>query len=154
MTVAMNLVILKIRDVIRNLFLNKKQITEKSSRLISHLSIVSHDPDIQKVSELSGGNQQKVIFGRLLGSQPRILLLDEPTRGVDIANKTEIHKITGQFVKDGGAVIMVSSELDELIGVSDRILVLHEGDHVGTFDRQDFNKEKILLCMMDVKKAM
>jgi ABC-type sugar transport system ATPase subunit len=154
MTVALNLVILKIRDVIKRIFLNKKRIKDKSSLLISHLNIVSHDPDLQKVSELSGGNQQKVLFGRLLGSQPKILLLDEPTRGVDIANKTEIHKIMGQFVKDGGAIIMVSSELDELIGVSDRILVLHEGDHVGTFDRTDFNKEKILLCMMDVKKAM
>ena len=72
---------------------------------------------------------------------------------MDIANKTEIHKIMGQFVKNGGAIIMVSSELDELIGVCDRMMVLHEGDHVGTFERGNFNKEKILLCMMDAKTA-
>ena len=153
MTVAMNLVILKIRDVINRIFLNKNRIREKSSGLVSDLNIVCHDPENQKISELSGGNQQKVLLGRLLGSKPKILLLDEPTRGVDIANKTEIHKVMGKFIKDGGAIIMVSSELDELIGVSDRILVLHEGEHVGTFTRDELNKENILLCMMDVKKS-
>jgi len=152
MTVAMNLVILKIGDVIRKVFLDKSRIRDKYSRLVADLNIVCRDPEHQKISELSGGNQQKVLFGRLLGSQPRILLLDEPTRGVDIANKTEIHKVMGNFIKDGGAIIMVSSELDELIGVSDRVLVLHEGRHVGCFVRGEFNKEDILLCMMDVKK--
>ncbi len=152
MTVALNLVILKIRDVIKRIFLDKKRIREKHSRLVSDLNIVCRDPEHQKISELSGGNQQKTLFGRLLGSQPKILLLDEPTRGVDIANKTEIHKVMGKFVKAGGAIIMVSSELDELIGVSDRILVLHEGRHVGSFSRGGLNKEAILLCMMDVKK--
>ena len=152
MTVAMNLVILKIRDVIKKVFLNKNRIREKYSRLVSELNIVCRDPENQKISELSGGNQQKVLFGRLFGSKPRILLLDEPTRGVDISNKTEIHKVMGKFIKDGGAIIMVSSELDELIGVSDRILVLHEGRHVGSFSRGELNKENILLCMMDVKK--
>jgi ABC-type sugar transport system ATPase subunit len=151
MSVAMNLVILKIADVIRKVFLNKSRIREKYTRLVSDLKIVCHDPERQKISELSGGNQQKALFGRLLGSRPRILILDEPTRGVDIANKTEIHKVMGKFVKDGGAIVMVSSELDELIGVSDRILVLHEGRHVGSFARGELNKEKILLCMMDVK---
>ena len=153
MTVVLNLVILKIQDVIDRIFLSKGRIREKCSGLVADLNIVCHDPERQKISELSGGNQQKVLLGRLLGSKPKILLLDEPTRGVDIANKTEIHKVMGKFIKDGGAIVMVSSELDELIGVCDRILVLHEGEHVGAFARGEFKKENILLCMMDVKKS-
>jgi len=119
---------------------------------VKSLNIVSADPVVQKISELSGGNQQKVVLGRLMGSTPRILILDEPTRGVDVGNKCEIHSIIGNFVKAGGAVIMVSSEIDEVIGVSDRIMVLCEGEHVSTFDRADFDKEELLLCMMNLNQ--
>lgn len=153
LTVALNLIILKTKTIVKNLFLNKNLIKEKSNRLVNDLTIVTHDAIIQKLSELSGGNQQKVVFGRLLGSEPKILLLDEPTRGVDVGNKTEIHKIIGQFVKNGGCVIMVSSESDELIGVSDRVMVLHEGKQVGLFNRNEFNKEELLRCMMQVQKT-
>jgi ABC-type sugar transport system ATPase subunit len=153
MSVVLNLLILRIREVITRLFLNKRRMKEKSEKLIADFKIISHRPAVQKISALSGGNQQKVLFGRLLNSQPRLLLLDEPTRGVDIVNKTEIHKLIGRFVEKGGAVIMVSSECDELLGVCDRILVLHEGRHVGTFERKNFNKENVLLCMMDTKTA-
>jgi ABC-type sugar transport system ATPase subunit len=115
---------------------------------IKKLNIVSVKPQKQRVSELSGGNQQKVVLGRLLGAGPKILLLDEPTRGIDIANKIEIHKIMGQMVGNGGAIIMVSSELEELIGICDRILILHEGNMRGLFRREQFDREAILKCMM------
>jgi ABC-type sugar transport system ATPase subunit len=153
MSVVLNLLILKIQEVITHVFLNKRRVKEKSEKLIADFKIVSYRPAVQKISALSGGNQQKVLFGRLLNSEPKLLLLDEPTRGVDIVNKTEIHKLIGRFVEKGGAVIMVSSECDELLGVCDRILVLHEGRHAGTFERRNFNKENILLCMMDTKAA-
>ena len=153
MSVVMNLLIQKVKDIITNFFLNKKNIKTISRKLIADLKIVTNKPDVQKISELSGGNQQKVIFGRLFNLNPRILLLDEPTRGVDIANKNEIHRLIGGFVKGGGAVIMVSSESDELLGVCDRIIVLHEGMHVGTFERNSFNREELLLCMMNTKAS-
>lgn len=153
LSVAVNLVLLKVKSVLRRMFLSKRKIKSKSESLVDSLNIVTHNPHVQLISELSGGNQQKVVVGRLLGCKPRILLLDEPTRGVDVGNKTEIHKIIGRFVKEGGAVVMVSSELDELIGVSDRILVLHEGDAVGWFDRNEFDKEELLLCMMQVQQS-
>ena len=108
---------------------------------MTKLNIVSRKPQTQRVSELSGGNQQKVVLGRLLGASPKILLLDEPTRGIDIANKIEIHKIMGQMVSDGGAIIMVSSELEELIGICDKVIVLHEGNFNGMFQRKEFDRE-------------
>jgi ABC-type sugar transport system ATPase subunit len=150
LSVAKNLIVLKMEEVIKGLFLNDREITEKADSLVKKLGIVTYDPYVQVVSELSGGNQQKTVLGRLIGSRPRILLLDEPTRGVDVASKTEIHRFMGQFVREGGAVVMVSSELDELIGVCDRILVLHEGNFGGLFERKTFEKESILRCMMNV----
>ena len=122
LSVANNLIILKLNAFVKGLFLDIKRINEKVNALVKSLNIISYKPQTQTISQLSGGNQQKVVMGRLLGSNPDILILDEPTRGVDVGNKTEIHKIMGQFVNDGGAVIMVSSEIDELIGISDRIL--------------------------------
>jgi ABC-type sugar transport system ATPase subunit len=121
--------------VVKGLFLNNQGIRQKADSLVKKLGIVTYDPHVQVVSELSGGNQQKTVLGRLIGSRPRILLLDEPTRGVDVASKTEIHRFMGQFVREGGAIVMVSSELDELLGVSDRILVLHEGNFGGLFEK-------------------
>jgi ABC-type sugar transport system ATPase subunit len=150
LSVANNLIVLKMKEVIRNMFLNKEKINQKANGIVKQLNIITYNPHVQIVSELSGGNQQKTVLGRLIGAKPKILLLDEPTRGVDVNSKTEIHRITGQFVKENGAIIMVSSELDELVGVCDRILVLHEGSLMGIFERRDFDKEQILRRMMNV----
>lgn len=150
LSVAKNLIVLKMEEVVKGLFLNDHEIREKADSLVKKLGIVTYDPHVQVVSELSGGNQQKTVLGRLIGSRPKILLLDEPTRGVDVASKTEIHRFMGQFVREGGAIVMVSSELDELLGVCDRILVLHEGNFGGLFERNTFEKESILRCMMNV----
>ncbi|MDR3588477.1 MAG: sugar ABC transporter ATP-binding protein [Negativicutes bacterium] len=153
LSVAKNIVMINIKEVVERLFLNARIIAEKTARQMKNLRIVSADPQKQLISQLSGGNQQKVILGRLLETRPQILLLDEPTRGVDIGNKTEIHKIMGRFVENGGALMVVSSEIDELVGICDRILILHEGECTGEFCREDFDKEAILRCMMGVAKA-
>jgi ABC-type sugar transport system ATPase subunit len=150
LSVAKNLVVLKMKEVIQKIFLSEAKINKKSADLVKKLSIVTYNPGVQLVSELSGGNQQKTVLGRLIGARPKMLLLDEPTRGVDVNSKTEIHRIMGQFVKEGGAIVMVSSELDELVGVADSILVLHEGQFMGVFERKDFDKEQILRRMMNV----
>lgn len=152
LSVAKNLVIIKLKEVFTNYLLNLAKLNKKTNYLVEKLGIVTHNPYTQVVSQLSGGNQQKVLFGRLLGSSPRILLLDEPTRGVDVVSKTEIHKIMGEFVKEGGAIVMVSSEINELIGICDRVVVLHEGEYMGTFAREQFEKEALLRCMMGVLK--
>lgn len=152
LNVGLNTIILKIKNAVRAVFVSNAKIAQIANDMANKLRITTYDPMKQKIIELSGGNQQKVLFARLLATNPKILILDEPTKGVDIQNKTEIHKIMGEFVKNGGAVLMVSSELEEVIGISDRVYVLHESDIVGEFSRSDFKKEKILKSMMGLTK--
>jgi ABC-type sugar transport system ATPase subunit len=99
----------------------------------------------QKVSNLSGGNQQKVIIGRWLMTEPEILIMDEPTRGIDVGAKYEIYTIILELAKKGKSIIMISSELPEIIGLCDRTLVMHEGKVTGIIDRDDFSQEKIMM---------
>ncbi len=96
------------------------------------------------VSSLSGGNQQKVIIAKWLMSNPKILILDEPTRGIDVGAKYEIYKLMNTLTSEGISILMVSSELPEILGMSDRILVMHEGKLGGTLNREDANQEKIM----------
>jgi ribose transport system ATP-binding protein len=123
--------------------LNWKQIDASSKRFIDEFKIKIASSD-QKVSNLSGGNQQKVIIARWLSISPKVLLLDEPTRGVDIGAKTEIHKIISKLAEKGMAVLMISSELPEVIGMSDRILVMSEGRLKGELSREEVTQEKIM----------
>lgn len=102
-------------------------------------------PNLQeKIENLSGGNQQKVLIGRWLLTRPKILFLDEPTRGIDVGAKSEIHKLITQLAREGVAVLMISSELPEVLGMSDRIMVMHEGRLTGTLDRSEADQVKIM----------
>ncbi len=96
------------------------------------------------VATLSGGNQQKVVLGKWLARQPALLIIDEPTRGIDVGTKAEVHRILDGLAADGVAVLMISSELPEVLGVADRILVLHEGRLTAEFDRADATADKIM----------
>ncbi len=98
----------------------------------------------ERVENLSGGNQQKVLVGRWLLTGPRILILDEPTRGIDVGAKAEIHKLISRLAGEGVAVIMISSEMPEILGMSDRILVMHDGRITGTLDRAEADQVKIM----------
>jgi ABC-type sugar transport system ATPase subunit len=97
-----------------------------------------------KVNNLSGGNQQKVVLGKCLLTQPKILILDEPTRGIDVGAKFEIYTIINQLKEKGVAIIMISSELPEVLGISDRVLVMHEGRFNGEFLAETADQEKIM----------
>jgi methyl-galactoside transport system ATP-binding protein len=97
-----------------------------------------------QIRSLSGGNQQKVILGRWLLTSPEILMLDEPTRGIDVGAKLEIYQLICELAEKGKAIIMVSSELPELIGVCDRICVMSGGQLVGEMDARDATQEKIM----------
>jgi len=102
-------------------------------------------PSLQeRVENLSGGNQQKVLIGRWLLTQPRILILDEPTRGIDVGAKSEIHRLISQLAREGVAVIMISSEMPEVLGMSDRIMVMHEGRVTGFLDRAEADQVKVM----------
>ena len=100
----------------------------------------------EPVQNLSGGNQQKVVFGRCVLSGPKVLLLDEPTRGVDVGTKREIYRFISDFARKGGGVIMVSSELEEILGVSDRILVLRRGCIVSELSHNDATQKKLMMA--------
>ena len=94
---------------------------------------------------MSGGNQQKVAMAKSLAAGCHILILDEPTRGIDVGAKREIYNLMRELSEQGISIIMVSSEMDELLGMSDRVLVVREGQIVGELDRSEFDQEKILI---------
>ncbi|WP_236203590.1 sugar ABC transporter ATP-binding protein [Pseudomonas protegens] len=98
----------------------------------------------QCIDTLSGGNQQKALLARWLMTQPRILILDEPTRGIDVGAKAEIYRLIASLAGEGMAVIMISSELPEVLGMSDRVMVMHEGQLMGTLDRNEATQERVM----------
>jgi ABC-type sugar transport system ATPase subunit len=106
-------------------------------------------PDLASpVSVLSGGNQQKSLLARLWLTEPKVLLLDEPTRGIDVAAKAKVHRLIDNWTRAGTAVVLVSSELPELLALSDRILVLHRGEVTAELDRDEASAEKILAAAL------
>ena len=102
----------------------------------------------QDVGSLSGGNQQKVLIARWLANNPDVLILDEPTRGIDVGAKYEIYCIINELVASGKSVIMISSELPEVLGMSDRIYVMNEGRIVGEFQQGEASQESIMACTL------
>lgn len=98
----------------------------------------------QRIGELSGGNQQKVLLARSMLTHPEIFIMDEPTKGIDVGSKYEIYLDMLKLVEDGKAIIMISSEMPEILGMSDRIMVMHEGTVAGILDRDEANQELIL----------
>jgi ABC-type sugar transport system ATPase subunit len=95
------------------------------------------------VRQLSGGNQQKVVLGKWLATNPRILIMDEPTRGIDVGAKAEIHLLMRKLAGEGMAILMISSELPEVLGMSDRVLVMNAGRIAAEFDKADATAEAV-----------
>lgn len=124
---------------------------EKDCEKMRGLMRVKTPSLLQLVKYLSGGNQQKVLIARWLLTEPDLLILDEPTRGIDVGAKSEIYRLMTEFVLSGKAIIMISSELPEVLGMSDRILVMHEGDKVGELMRGEATQEKILQMATGMK---
>jgi ABC-type sugar transport system ATPase subunit len=98
----------------------------------------------QPIRELSGGNQQKVVLSKWLATKPKVMLLDEPTRGIDIGAKAEVHRLIAELAAAGMAVLMISSDLPEVLAMSDRILVMREGRIVAEFSRQEATAERVI----------
>jgi inositol transport system ATP-binding protein len=130
---------------LKGTFLRQRELAGACENQIHALNIKTPSR-LQIIKNLSGGNQQKVFLSRWLLTGPEILLLDEPTRGVDVGAKAEIHKIMSMLVREGKSIIMISSELPEILGMSDRIVVIHEGKLAGHFERSEATQEKILNC--------
>lgn len=131
------------------LFLDKEKEKETTDSFIKSLAIKTPSRE-QQAGNLSGGNQQKVILSRWLSEDVEVFLMDEPTRGIDVGAKYEIYKIMYQLAGEGKAVVFISSELPEVMGVADRIIVMRSGEIVGSLDREEATEEKILSMALPV----
>jgi inositol transport system ATP-binding protein len=124
-------------------FVDERGVTDACQQMAETLRVKT--PSLNEtVENLSGGNQQKVLIGRWLLTNPKILILDEPTRGIDVGAKAEIHRLVSGLARQGVAVLMISSEMPEVLGMSDRIMVMHEGRVTGFVDRDDADQVKVM----------
>jgi ribose transport system ATP-binding protein len=141
--VSQNITLASLKNLVRNYVINLKSERNLSAQLVKSLSIKT--PSLyQKVKFLSGGNQQKVVLSKWLATNSDILIIDEPTRGIDVGAKVEIYKLIGELIKQGKVILMVSSELPEIIGLSDRVYVMHEGEIAGELTSEEATQERIL----------
>lgn len=122
---------------------SKKEESQRTQKDLKILNTKFNDVD-QKINDLSGGNQQKVIFARILQNNPRFLILDEPTRGVDVGAKFEIYQLMREWTAQGKSILLISSDLPELMAMSDRILVMADGKIRGEMNRSQFDQEKLM----------
>jgi ribose transport system ATP-binding protein len=138
-----NLTLTNFQRVSKSGVIQSSKEKEFTSSMMKKLNVKAAGSE-QPVKSLSGGNQQKVVLAKWLGIEPKLLILDEPTRGVDVGAKKEIYSIMNELTAQGAAVIMVSSELSEILGMSDRVLVIHEGKAGGIVERSGATQESIM----------
>lgn len=143
MSVRENATLVHLSEYARAGIVNSKAENEAVQHLISDLHIRTRDSELE-VKALSGGNQQKVVFAKWLAKPPKVLLLDEPTRGVDVGGKAEIYQIMNRLAAGGTAIVMVSSELPEVLAMSDRILVMNDGRQAAVFNAKATSQEQIM----------
>ncbi len=143
MSVSNNIVLPKLTDYISGIFINESKIKEVTKEYIEKINIKTPS-EKRLVKSLSGGNQQKVIIAKWLLKNCDILIFDEPTRGIDVGAKSEVYKLMNNLAKTGKSIIMISSELPELIRMSDRVLVMCEGTHTATLKLDDINQTTIM----------
>ena len=142
-SVAFNMTLAALKEIIKGIRVNKKKRAEMVKHYVDAFSIKVTSGE-QLVGNLSGGNQQKVVLGKWLANKPKVIILDEPTRGIDVGSKSEIYRIVNQLAGEGVSVILVSSELPEVINMCDRVYIMSEGHIRGEISRSEFSQEKIM----------
>jgi ABC-type sugar transport system ATPase subunit len=142
-TVQSNIVAANLKSIRKGLFTSKKQEAEIADEYIAKTRIKTPHRN-QKVGNLSGGNQQKVVVSKWLNSEPDILIMDEPTRGIDVGAKREIYETINELVSQGKAIIMISSELPEVLGMSDRVLVMKDDAIVAELTGDQINAVEVM----------
>lgn len=143
LSVKENMTIAHLSQITRNLFIRRRKEEELTQVFIQKLKIKAVDMD-QHIKFLSGGNQQKTILARWLMNRPKVLFLDEPTHGVDVGAKAEIYQIIDDLTESGVGIVLISSELPEVLTLADRIIVMHEGKIMGELNREEATQEKIM----------
>ncbi len=143
MSIKENVSAMKLKNIEKNNILNDGLENKQAIEYIDLLGIKCRNKD-QRVMTLSGGNQQKILISKLLTINPKIVFMDEPTRGIDVGAKSEIHKLLRELSKKGIGVIIISSELPEVIGMCDRVIVMHEGVIRGEVSEHHINEKEII----------
>jgi rhamnose transport system ATP-binding protein len=147
LSIRENVALPSLRRLGRGPFLDEQAEERLARQVVERLSI-KHAGLEQSLSELSGGNQQKVVLGKWLATEPRVVILDEPTQGIDVGAKAAVHTFIGELVARGLGVILVSSELPEVMGVADRIAVMREGRLVRVLERAEFDAKVIVTAAL------
>src|SRR5581483_2979555 len=150
LTTRDNITLAVLRNLTSGPMTNGRKEASVAQRYIQNLSIKTSGLH-QMVMDLSGGNQQKVVLSKWLATEPRVLIFDEPTRGIDVGAKVEIYRLMNQLAKQGVAILMISSELPEILGMSDRIMVIAQGRVAGFLDRNEATQEKIMQYAANVE---
>ena len=153
LSVRENMTLSSLNKISKKFIIDKKYENERVDSYIERINIKTPNKE-QLIKNLSGGNQQKVAIAKALMTHPEVLILDEPTRGVDVGAKKEIYDLINDFKSQGKAVIMISSEMPEILGLSDKILVLRQGRITKEFDIKDASQEAILKCAVETKEAV
>lgn len=142
-SIKYNVTLANLSHLTRKMFIDNRQEKNEVEDYIEKLAVKTPSQSIQ-VRNLSGGNQQKVVLAKWLFTDSDILIFDEPTRGIDVGAKFEIHSLMNELTKEGKSIIIISSELPEIIGMSDRVIVIHQGRITGEFKKEEFSQEKIM----------
>ena len=145
-TIEDNVALPNLKRLMRGFIVDAAKVTAEARKAIERFGIRARGPQ-QLVRQLSGGNQQKVVLGKWLATNPRILIMDEPTRGIDVGAKAEIHQLMRKLAGEGMAILMISSELPEILGMSDRVLVMNSGRIVGEFSKDAATAEAVGAAM-------
>lgn len=148
-----NITLADLNKISSNLVINQNREIKVAEEYRKKLNIKSSSI-LQKAGNLSGGNQQKVVLSKWIFTQPDVLILDEPTRGIDVGAKYEIYKIINNLADEGKSIIFISSELPEILGMCDRIYVMNEGKIVGELDRKEASQESIMKCIMQSNREV
>ena len=143
MSITHNTSISTLQAFARNGWISEQSERRATGEYVKRLRIVLRAIE-QPVSELSGGNQQKVVLSRWLLSRPKLMILDEPTRGIDVGAKAEVHRLMGDLAAQGIGILMISSEFPEILAMSDRVLVMHEGQITVQLSKREMTSERIM----------
>jgi ribose transport system ATP-binding protein len=143
MSTGQNITLAVLGRLTSGLFTNNRKERSLAQGFIESMAIRASGQE-QLAINLSGGTQQKVVLSKWMATQPRVLIFDEPTRGIDVGAKVEIYKLINELARNGVAILMISSELPEVLGMSDRIMVIHQGTIAGFLDREEATEERIM----------
>jgi rhamnose transport system ATP-binding protein len=143
LSIARNATLTRMGNLARGGIIRGRAERRLASDWATRLQLKFHNLD-DPVGFLSGGNQQKVVLAKWLATEPKVLMVDEPTRGIDVGTKAEVHRLLSELAGRGVAVLMISSELPEVLGMADRILVMHEGRLTGELSRAEADEERVM----------